>query len=269
MSGGTVNLTKFLTRPGLDTKLIYEAEVVDNNDPRKLGRIRARIKGVFDGIKDKELPWAVPCFQHCDGGYNPGGDALDRSGTFYVPKKKHKIGLRFPTGEPYKPIWGEYTVDEQIQLPEAGKNYPDRAVFKFSNGMWVIIDTKTNEVFFNNPGDWDITILGDVNQYIVGNQQCIVTDKMKDIDDYLLNAPETVLNRLTPKPAKEIEFQGLLKKTRAGNRHVYVEGDQTMEVKGDRKIIVHGNEWIETKKNRRKKVSLLDRTEAQRIEHNG
>jgi hypothetical protein len=268
MSGGTINVTRFMKQQGLDPTMIYEAEVVDNDDPRKLGRIRARIDGVFEGIKDEHLPWAVPIYHHCDGAYNEGGDATDRSGTFMVPKKEHKVGLRFPTADPHRCVWGPYTVDEQVALPEREKNYPDRAVWKFSNGFYVILDTKTNELFINNPGDVDITILGDVNQYIVGNQQLIVTDRKELIDGYLLNAPDTVLDRLDPKPAKEIEFTGLLSKSEAGNRHIHVTGDQTMYVEGNRKVIIDGNDHLIVGKNRLEQISMTHRTEGARIEHN-
>lgn len=269
MAGGPLNITRFMSQQGLDPKMTYEAHVVNNNDPRQLGRIQARIDGVFDGIPDDHLPWAVPMYHHADGAYNPGGDATDRAGTFMVPKNKHKVGLRFPTGDPHRCAWGPYTVDEQVALPERKKNYPDRAVIKFSNGMYIIIDTKTNEIFFNNPGDVDITILGDVNQYIVGNQQLVVSDSKGLISGYLLNAPDTVLSRLSPKPAKEIEFTGLLGPAQAGNRHIHVTGDQTMLVEGNRKTIINGNDMLVVGKNRFEKIAQVHRIECARSETNG
>lgn len=269
MSGGTINLARFLTPQGLDSKLTYEATVVNNNDPRQLCRIQARIAGVFDGIPDEHLPWAVPKYQHADGAYNPGGDAVDRAGTVMIPKIGHKVGLRFPTTDPHRCTWGSYTVDDQVKLPEASKNYPDRAVLKFSNGTYIIVDTKTNEIFFNNPGDMDITILGDVNQYIVGNQQLVVSDSKGLIPSYLLNAPETVLNRLSPSPTKNISFTGLLGERRAGNRHVHVTGDQTMLVEGNRSVVIAGNDTLSVGGNRVETIAMVHRIECARSETNG
>uniref|UniRef100_S5WB58 Tail-associated lysozyme n=1 Tax=Pseudomonas phage PaBG TaxID=1335230 RepID=S5WB58_9CAUD len=140
---------------------------------------------------------------------------------------------------------------------------------KFSNGMYIIIDTKTNEIFFNNPGDVDITILGDVNQYIVGNQQLVVSDTKGLISGYLLNAPDTVLSRLSPKPAKEIEFTGLLGPAQAGNRHIHVTGDQTMLVEGNRKTVINGNDMLVVGKNRFEKIAQVHRIECARSETNG
>jgi hypothetical protein len=45
---------------GLRTDQPYEAIVVDENDPDKLGQIRARVPGLMDGIPDDQLPWARP-----------------------------------------------------------------------------------------------------------------------------------------------------------------------------------------------------------------
>ena len=270
MAGGPINATKHLQRQGLDPKMVYEAEVVENYDQRKLCRIQARVDGIFDKIPDQDLPWAIPEYQHPDGAYNPGGDSLERSGMGMIPKKKHKVGLKFPTGDPHRPIWTTYTVDEQTALPEyQDVNYPDRAVFKFSNGTYMIIDTRTNEIFLNNPGDIDITILGDVNQHIIGNQQLTVSDSKGDIASYLLNAPETVLNRLNQNPTKRIPFKGLMSKSYAGNQHTYITGDQTALIEGNRSVVIKGNDFLRVHKNRFEKITSLHRIEATRSETNG
>lgn len=270
MAGGVINASEFLRKQGLDPQMVYEAEVINNLDPRKLCRIQARVHGIFDGIPDTDLPWAIPMFGHPDGAYNPDGDAKDRSGMAWVPKKKHKVGLKFPTGDAHRPVWTEYTVDEQVTLPEhQDVNYPDRAVFKFSNGAYMIIDTRTNEIFLNNPGDINMTVLGDVNQYVIGNQQLTVSDKQSDIASYLLNAPETVLNRLRQKPAKRIPFEGLLSRGYAGNQHTYITGDQTTHIKGNRKVVIDKNDYLYVGLNRLEVITNLHRIEATRSETNG
>lgn len=270
MAGGTINATKYLQKQGIDPKMVYEAKVVNNYDERHLCRIQARIEGVFDGISDRDLPWAIPEFDHVDGAYNPGGNSTERSGTAWVPKNEHKIGLKFPTGDPHKPVWTKYTVDEQVALPEhQDVNYPDRAVFKFSNGCYMIIDTRTNEIFLNNPGDINMTILGDVNQYIVGNQQMTVTNSKNDIPGYLLNAPETVLNSLGAKPAKRVPFQGLLSKSHAGNQHTKVTGDQTTLIEGNRSVVIKGTDYLRVHKSRYETIDNLHRIQCARSETNG
>lgn len=252
---GTLNLTRGLQRQGLDPLQNYTGRVVNNKDPRELGRIKVRIPHIFDGISDSDLPWCIPTYKHWDGAYNPGGDSVQRSGTFYVPKVDHTVSVTFQQGDPHRPIWGDYTVDEGTALPERKKNYPDRAVWKFSNGMYIIVDTKTNEIFVNNPGDLDMTILGDVNQYIKGDQTLVVTNQYGDIDPYLYNAPDTVLSRLTAKPQKKVQWQGLLGQG-SGNQHTLITGDQTFHVKGNRKGKIDGFDWLEVGQYQRENVKL-------------
>jgi len=266
MTLGPINATKYMKRQGLDPNMVYEALVVNNNDERKFCRIQARIPGLFDGIADADLPWAVPTFNHVQGTHVSGNEW---SGIAYVPRIGHKVGIKFPLADAHKPMWGPYITDAQTALPSMATNYPDRIVFHLDHGFYVIIDSRTNEVFLNNPGDWNMTILGDVNQYIVGNQQLVVTNNKNDIPGYLLNAPDTVLKNLNAKPAKKINFSGLLSKGNAGNQHTTITGDQTVLVKGNRKIVVQGNDTLEVKKNKIEKVAMTSRSECQRSETNG
>lgn len=266
MAGGTLNITKLLKRQGLDPNMIYEAIVVNNDDPRKLCRVTARVPKLFDGWEDGDLPWAVPLFNHVGGAYVSG---RVRSGIAWVPKKDHKIGLKFPFGDPHKPVWTSYVVDEQTKIPASETNYPDRVVVHMDNGFYIIVDTRTNEVFFNNTGDMNITILGDVNQYIVGNQNLTVTNNKSDIAGYLLNAPDTVLKNFNAKPSKKIPFPGLLSKSTAGNQHTTISGDQTMLIKGNRKVVVQGNDTLQVGRSKIEKVAQLSRSECTRSETNG
>lgn len=275
MAGGTVNASKYLKRQGIDPHMVYEAKVINNNDERKLCRIQARIKGIFDGISDADLPWAVPEYKHPDGAYNRGGDSIwkaifsDHSGMVWIPKNDHKVGLKFPTGDPHRPVWTNYCVDEEVKIPEGDVNYPDRAVFKFSNGCYMIIDTRTNEIFINNPGDVNVTILGDLNMTVVGNQTQTVSSRKPDIPNYLLNAPQTALNLLKQNPFKKISYIGLLSKGYSGNSHNWVTGDQTNYIEGNRKTVIDGNDILIVKRNRLETIALLHRIEATRSETNG
>ena len=36
----------------------FLGEVVDVNDPKKIGRVKVKVFGVYDNIKDEDLPWA-------------------------------------------------------------------------------------------------------------------------------------------------------------------------------------------------------------------
>lgn len=272
MSSGTINATKYLSRQGLDSNMMYRATVVKNDDPRFLGRIKARIEGVFDGIPDNDLPWAIPLYSHCDGskagGWN-SNTAESGSGTFHVPKVNHVISIRFPNADPHKPIWLPYTLDEKGILGETKVNYPDRAVFRFSNGTYMIIDTRTNEVFLNNPGDVNLTVLGDVNEYVIGNKQQIIHSDKGQIPGYLTGMPGSILGALSPRPTKKIPFKGLLGDSGKGNLHTHVKGNLTTLVEGNRMTVIKGNDVLQVKQNRFETISIMHRIQALRSETNG
>lgn len=159
-----LNLMKELSVPqGLVKNVWYEAVVVDNNDPKKLCRVTARIHGIFNGIADNHLPWCIPgCLCHADG-------ASATSGTVDIPKPGTKVRILFQEGNSELPIYFPYMVDTSTVLDEAVLNYPDRKVHRLQNNALIVIDTHTNEVFIRNPGAINIFVEGDANISVSGN----------------------------------------------------------------------------------------------------
>lgn len=70
----------------------YRGVIVDNNDPLKMGRIRARVPTVFG---DKETGWALPCAPY--GGKNVG--------FLFVPPVGANVWIEFEAGNTEIPIW--------------------------------------------------------------------------------------------------------------------------------------------------------------------
>lgn len=235
----SINLPRHLERKGLHPRKPYLATVIDNRDPAELGRIRARIKGFFDHVPDDKLPWSIPKWRHPQG--LKGGDATDRTGTACIPKRDNKIALFFPhDGDPMQSEYStELPWDTENQLPEFLENYPDRLGTKLDNGYTNIIDTKTNEIFIINPGDANVTILGDTNIQTIGNLQWHVASDTGKIPSYLLDAPATVLSQLEANPQKQISFEGLYG-GESGNVHFAVDNHFTVKTGGDMKFDVGG-----------------------------
>lgn len=154
-------------RQGLDQNRWYEAKVIENDDRKHpdgmmMGRIQARIKTIFDGIPDKDLPWAIPMYNHPDG-------AQAIAGVFSVPKKGAKVLLKFQQNNPAFPMYRGFHVDVLTQMEEIKYNYPDRTVVRLSNKALLIADTKDNRLYLRNPGDTKIYIDGNVAIEINGN----------------------------------------------------------------------------------------------------
>ncbi len=95
---------KFEKDPQLHNHLgITRAKVVNNNDPKKIGRIQVRIPsyhgapGLTDRfIEDEKLPWATPCLY--------GGCGQD-FGSFIVPIPGTFVWLMFEDNDVDKPIY--------------------------------------------------------------------------------------------------------------------------------------------------------------------
>lgn len=70
--------------------VIFVGIVEDNNDPKKLGRLKIRVVNIFDEIPVEDLPWAKP-WKDLNGN------------SFLLPEKGKIVSVVFDTGNPYKP----------------------------------------------------------------------------------------------------------------------------------------------------------------------
>lgn len=77
--------------------------VVNIKDPTFSGRAQVRVLGLFDGIIDEHLPWAVPI--------NSTIFAGDGAGSISVPKIGQFVRIQFNNGDIYAP---EYTTIQNI-----------------------------------------------------------------------------------------------------------------------------------------------------------
>lgn len=247
MSTTPVNITKHLSRQGVDPKMIYKGVVVDDNDPRRKRRVRVRIEGIHsDEIPDTHLPWALPMNQN----YASGG--AQRAGVQDIPHKGSKVGIRFIGGDPHKPMQAPYPGDDETDLPEGATNYPYRKVLRFQNGFYIIVDTLNNECLLANPGDMHIVTLGDCTHTVVGNQTLIVSGQKGDVPSYLLNASDTMLAQIQAKSQGSVPFQGSGSK---GSQFIHVKGDQTMIIDGNRTVKIKGNDNLTVGRNRTENIT--------------
>jgi hypothetical protein len=71
----------------------YRGTVIDNLDPKKMGRVRLVVASL---LGTTELDWALPCL--------PFGGLADQ-GWFSVPEIKAQVWVEFEEGELSQPIW--------------------------------------------------------------------------------------------------------------------------------------------------------------------
>lgn len=81
-------------------KKTYAGVVEDNNDPKRLGRVKVRVFEVYSEIETEDIPWASPW--------------KDLNGEkFILPEKGKVVTVIFDNGDLYKP---EYIYSEHFNL---------------------------------------------------------------------------------------------------------------------------------------------------------
>ena len=87
----------------------YRAIVVDNQDPKQLGRLKVKVPSVLGA--DVVTGWAAPC--------TPYGGAADQ-GLLFVPERDAGVWVEFEEGDLEFPIWvGTYWKPTRRQEPAA------------------------------------------------------------------------------------------------------------------------------------------------------
>jgi uncharacterized protein involved in type VI secretion and phage assembly len=121
----------------------YEGTVFDNEDPKMLGRIKARVPDV---LKDKETGWALPCTPYAGAGV----------GFYFIPPKNAKVWIEFEAGKLNRPIWsGCYWLESDIkEMFGAIKPTPT----PFTAPEMKVIKTKTAMITLNDLDGGGITI---------------------------------------------------------------------------------------------------------------
>lgn len=106
----------------------YRGIVSDNGDPKKLGRLRARVPEI---LGDVETGWALPCAPY----------AGHQSGAFTVPAAGTGVWIEFESGVVSRPIWtGCWWGSGDIPTDEAGADAtPDLKILRSESGLMVAL----------------------------------------------------------------------------------------------------------------------------------
>lgn len=107
----------------------YRGLVSDNNDPRNIGRIRARVQEL---LGDVETGWALPCAPYAGNG----------EGQFTVPPVGAGVWVEFESGDLSRPIWsGCWWGENQVPEDNAGTQAtPPLKIIRSKSGLMVTMD---------------------------------------------------------------------------------------------------------------------------------
>ena len=200
----------------IEANKTYIGVVEDNNDPKKLGRVRARVLDIFDEIPVEDIPWSNPW-------KDLGGDG------FNVPAKGKIVTVIFDQGNVYKPefIYSDhYNVNLEKKLQNLdGKDYTSmksllfdhKTQFFVNDKDGLVIDYKISQINIRD-GGIDMNLKDNMGTINIGsgnaNQQAILgTNFLNWFDEFvdnLLNGPY-LGNLLSPVVANSSFIDVLMK----------------------------------------------------------
>ena len=113
--------------------------VTDNQDPRNLGRLRARVPEV---LGDVESGWALPCMPYTGNG----------TGHYTVPEPGTGVWIEFEAGDPSRPIWtGCWWGDDQLPENNAGTPAtPPVKIIRSEQGLMITFDDDSQTIHLSD-----------------------------------------------------------------------------------------------------------------------
>jgi uncharacterized protein involved in type VI secretion and phage assembly len=129
----------------------YRGKVTDRDDPKNLGRVKAR---VYEVLGDVETGWALPCAPY----------AGENQGLFAIPPVDAAVWIEFEAGDLSRPIWsGCFWGDDQRPADAAGtKAAPAVKILRSEGGLMVSLDDDGKTVTVSDEGG-DNSVVIDVN----------------------------------------------------------------------------------------------------------
>lgn len=148
---------------------IFVGLVEDDNDEKRLGRVRVRVQGVFNNIELEHIPWASP-YRSLDGK------------EFSKPTIGKIVNIIFPEGNIYEPqyIYSErYNINLQSKLNSLDEEeYKKFVALLFDHRTQIYSDdTALNLDYFNNvirikDNDIDIKLKDNSQLLNLGHSDC-------------------------------------------------------------------------------------------------
>ncbi len=157
----------------------YRGKVTDNQDPKNLGRIRAKVPEV---LQDVETGWALPSLPYSGNG----------SGFFRVPPPGAGVWIEFEAGDVSRPIWtGCWWADGQLPADQDGNAAtPDYSILRSEAGLMVVLNDAANTIAISDQNGTNLVKID------VGQNQINVNASLKVV----INAAQIELIDDAPHP---------------------------------------------------------------------
>mgnify|MGYP006426527685 CR=1 FL=1 len=118
----------------------HRGVVKENDDPKKLGRVKCQIKGVIESESVENLLWCYPNSSSLLGG------APDSS-SFHVPEIDSELLITFFNKDIYFPVYVGYLQSTLTHQTLFDEDYPESYGFRDSGGTYVRVNKKLEDIF--------------------------------------------------------------------------------------------------------------------------
>ena len=127
----------------------WKGIVVDNKDPKKLGRVKCNVKGIYDAVP-ADLPWVYP--------HNSTFGGKNNCLTFAVPEIGAELNIRFPHKDALFPVYTGHLQNDSTHNSLFDEDYPDTYGHIDSTNYYWKYNKKKKELFLSHPGRVTIKI---------------------------------------------------------------------------------------------------------------
>jgi hypothetical protein len=140
-------------------------EVVLNEDPENLGRVKVKVFGKFDSLDVEHIPWAYQSVA-ITGGSNSG------SGFYSVPKLGAIVNVTFDNKNIYHPLYTFHQTPSDELIEEIGEDYQNFHSLIYDTiiegALKIFYSENAEKGFFINLKDTLINIKND-NEIVIQN----------------------------------------------------------------------------------------------------
>lgn len=132
--------------------MTYIGNVVDNNDPKKLGRVRVQIP-LYADLKIESIPWAAPLLASHGNSQEYGG--------LNVPELGAQVRVTFPSKDYTAPYYSGAELNETTRTTFFDDDYPHTYGYKDSVGNFVRINKERGTAQFQHSSSTNVQVTPD------------------------------------------------------------------------------------------------------------
>jgi hypothetical protein len=216
----------------------YKGKVVDNADPKRLGRVKVLVEGLLEDPTPANLPWV---YQKSPSGM---GGRTDLS-SFSAPEIGSELIVEFPYGDIYAGFYSGYWQSEETHQGYLDEDYPHSYGFRDIQNTFLKINKAKKILEFQHASGARMYIDSDSAIELMSDKKISFVSK-DGKTEFAFNMDTGSLS-LNPKQSLDVGGNLLNLKSKeivvdTGNLTETIAGGQDTQVVGGRKSVIGGGD---------------------------